>query len=176
MAAGNGERDARQLSARDASAANALRHLLAAGQAYRVALARRYDVHVIDMTAMEIIGQSTRPLTQQQLALRLTLSPGTLTAIVDRLEAARFVERRRHPVDRRARLISLTPDGRDLVAFVDRHLSAALNAAGAAITDPGALGTAVEQIALRLEADIRTMAAGVRDQLRVVDDLPDPGR
>lgn len=168
MAAGNGEPDARQSGAHDASAANALRHLLAAGQAYRVALARRYDVHVIDMTAMEIIGQSTRPLTQQQLALRLALSPGTLTAIVDRLEAARFVERRRHPVDRRARLISLTPDGRALVASVDRHLSAALSAA-----DPGDLGTAVEQIALRLEDDIRSVAAGIRDQLRVVDDLSD---
>jgi DNA-binding MarR family transcriptional regulator len=46
---------------------------------------------------------------------RLQVHPTSVTSIVDRLEAAGLVVRRRHPEDGRAVLAEITPRGRDLV-------------------------------------------------------------
>ena len=41
------------------------------------------------------------------------------TIIVDKLEQLGFVERRPHPSDRRSKVVSLTPAGRDAAALAD---------------------------------------------------------
>ena len=46
---------------------------------------------------------------------RLQVHPTSVTSIVDRLESAGLVERRRHPADGRAVLAGITPSGRTLV-------------------------------------------------------------
>ena len=46
---------------------------------------------------------------------RLQVHPTSITSIIDRLEAAGLVVRRRHPDDGRAVLAEITPAGRDLV-------------------------------------------------------------
>ncbi|MEU7889991.1 MarR family transcriptional regulator [Microbispora bryophytorum] len=51
------------------------------------------------------------PMTQQHLGQRLGIDRTTVVAVVDGLEQAGFVERRRSPADRRAYLLTLTPDG-----------------------------------------------------------------
>lgn len=55
--------------------------------------------------------QRLGPSTQQALAAALEVSPRNVTGLVDAVEAAGFVERRPHPHDRRATLVTLTERG-----------------------------------------------------------------
>jgi DNA-binding MarR family transcriptional regulator len=52
------------------------------------------------------------PLSQQGLGERMAVDRTTIVAIVDRLEDAGYVERRRNPDDRRAYALEITPAGR----------------------------------------------------------------
>jgi DNA-binding MarR family transcriptional regulator len=56
------------------------------------------------------------PLSQQRLAERQGVDRTTMVAVVDELERAGAVERRRHPRDRRAYALHLTPAGRRLLS------------------------------------------------------------
>ena len=51
------------------------------------------------------------PAIMRDLGTQLGTSPRNMTAIVDALEDARLVVRRRHPTDRRATVIELSPEG-----------------------------------------------------------------
>ena len=51
------------------------------------------------------------PCTQQALATALNVTPRNVTGLVDALEAGGFVDRRLHPNDRRATLVTLTELG-----------------------------------------------------------------
>jgi DNA-binding MarR family transcriptional regulator len=51
------------------------------------------------------------PAIMRDLSTQLGTSPRNMTAIVDALEDAHLVVRRRHPTDRRATLIELSPQG-----------------------------------------------------------------
>ncbi|WP_166348413.1 MarR family winged helix-turn-helix transcriptional regulator [Phytoactinopolyspora limicola] len=55
------------------------------------------------------------PTTQRQLADSLQCTPRNVTGLVDALDALGLVERQRHPSDRRAVLVALTPTGRRTV-------------------------------------------------------------
>ena len=56
---------------------------------------------------------------------RLQVHPTSVTSIVDRLEAAGLVCRRRHPEDGRAVLAEITPHGRELVEAATADLVSA---------------------------------------------------
>src|SRR5436309_9141602 len=58
------------------------------------------------------------PLPVNTIGRKVQLTSGSITAAVDRLEAQRFVERRAHRTDRRARVVHLTPEGKRLIAGV----------------------------------------------------------
>jgi DNA-binding MarR family transcriptional regulator len=51
------------------------------------------------------------PAIMRNLGTQLGVSPRNMTAIVDGLEEAQLVIRRRHPTDRRATLVELSPNG-----------------------------------------------------------------
>ena len=51
------------------------------------------------------------PAIMRDLGTQLGASPRNMTAMVDALEDARLVVRRRHPTDRRATVIELSPEG-----------------------------------------------------------------
>jgi DNA-binding MarR family transcriptional regulator len=55
-------------------------------------------------------------LTQRELSQILECTPRNVTGLVDALENAGFVARGRHPTDRRAVLVALTPSGESLAA------------------------------------------------------------
>jgi DNA-binding MarR family transcriptional regulator len=57
---------------------------------------------------------------QAEIAQRLGLDRTVMTRLVDELEEAGLVERKAVPADRRARLVVITPSGRDRL----RHVSA----------------------------------------------------
>lgn len=60
-----------------------------------------------------------------ELGKRVELDSATLTGILDRLEAARLVERRGNPDDRRSIKIHLTGEGRKLGVEVTRRIQEA---------------------------------------------------
>jgi DNA-binding MarR family transcriptional regulator len=64
-----------------------------------------------------------QPMTLAQLAEAHGVDRPYATIIVDKLETLGFVERRPHPSDRRSKVVSLTPAGREAAARADRILS-----------------------------------------------------
>ncbi|QBI21976.1 MarR family transcriptional regulator [Egibacter rhizosphaerae] len=56
------------------------------------------------------------PSTQRALSEALRCTPRNVTGLVDALEAAGLVRREPHPEDRRAMLVTLTPQGEKLLA------------------------------------------------------------
>jgi DNA-binding MarR family transcriptional regulator len=73
------------------------------------AFARRAGIVPADLHALEEL-QFSGGMTPGQLGHRLQLTSGSVTALVDRLERQGLVERRPHPTDRRAIVITLTPE------------------------------------------------------------------
>jgi DNA-binding MarR family transcriptional regulator len=63
------------------------------------------------------------PMTLAQLAEAHGVDRPYATIIVDKLAALGFVERRPHPTDRRSKLVSLTPAGREAATVAERILS-----------------------------------------------------
>ncbi len=77
-----------------------------AGEAVRLSqvFADRHDLHVTDLTALLAVMGGERagePLTPGRLGEHLGLSSGATTAVIDRLERADHVRRRRDGRDRR---------------------------------------------------------------------------
>jgi DNA-binding MarR family transcriptional regulator len=60
-----------------------------------------------------------RPMTLAQLADAHGVDRPYATIIVDKLEHLGFVERKPHPSDRRSKVVSLTPAGRDAAALAE---------------------------------------------------------
>ncbi len=60
------------------------------------------------------------PSTQQALSTALKVTPRNVTGLVDALEADGFVDRRPHPSDRRATLVTLTELGTKTTAEMSR--------------------------------------------------------
>ena len=69
---------------------------------------------------------ATRPVSMRVLARLSHLDPSNLTAVVDKLEARGFVERRDSANDRRAKELVITPAGQETVAALRRALDADL--------------------------------------------------
>jgi DNA-binding MarR family transcriptional regulator len=90
-------------------------------------LRRRIDqrAHAIGLTSaqwrvLSVIARAEfrnePPPNQAMLAEQMDLEPITLSRLIDRMEAARLIERRRDPADRRAHRVYLQEAARPLVA------------------------------------------------------------
>jgi DNA-binding MarR family transcriptional regulator len=60
------------------------------------------------------------PVPQRVLAQSLKVTARAITGLVDALEAQGLVTREAHPTDRRATLVTLTPEGQTVVAQLKR--------------------------------------------------------
>jgi len=96
------------------------------------------------LTVLEAEG----PLSQRRLAERQGIDRTTMVAVVDELERAGAVERRKDPADRRANALHVTSEGRRLLA----RAREAVAGAEAAFLAP--LAPAEQQ---RLRAALRTL-------------------
>jgi DNA-binding MarR family transcriptional regulator len=78
---------------------------------------RRLAEHGLTPARAEVIWllHHGGPRTQRELSQALKCTPRNVTGLVDALEAAGFVARSAHPTDRRATVVSLTPQGTTLV-------------------------------------------------------------
>lgn len=54
----------------------------------------------------------------KELAVKLDHTTGSITALVDRMEKVGYLERRKHPTDRRSQTLHLTDTGNDVVQQV----------------------------------------------------------
>ena len=64
----------------------------------------------------------TRPMTLAEIADAHGVDRPYATIIVDKLETLGFVERHPHPSDRRSKIVSLTPAGREAAATAEQIL------------------------------------------------------
>jgi DNA-binding MarR family transcriptional regulator len=60
------------------------------------------------------LRELTGPTTMGELAGRMSCEPSNATAVIDNLERHELVQRRPHPTDRRAKQLTLTPEGAKL--------------------------------------------------------------
>ena len=70
-------------------------------------LCRRVGVSRSDYNALEALDEHG-PLTPSELGTMLTLTSGSVTALIDRLEKLGWASRNRHPDDRRKVIVALT--------------------------------------------------------------------
>jgi DNA-binding MarR family transcriptional regulator len=81
----------------------------------------RYNLSLAQVLCLKLLI-SSGPLTSSELARRMYLSHGTITWMVDRLEAGGLVIRSRDDVDRRRVTVSVTDKGRHTVEKVPLSL------------------------------------------------------
>ncbi len=77
---------------------------------YAVATAKRMGLEASELAALEHL-QAAGPMMLGRLGERLSMSPGAVTALVDRLERKGYVERIPNPKDRRSALVRETEAG-----------------------------------------------------------------
>ncbi len=101
-------------------------HLLLndAARAIRRQFQRRAADHGLSPAQWRLVGITLRegPLTQVTLAERLEVEPMSVSRLVDRLQAAGWVERAPHPGDRRAHLVQATDRARAIAPALRREI------------------------------------------------------
>ncbi len=87
---------------------------------------RLTDLNLTAVQAMVLnfLGQQEM-VTSKELGERTGLDSATLTGVLDRLETSGLIERQRHPKDRRAICIGLTPNSRTMVPRIQERLDEA---------------------------------------------------
>jgi DNA-binding MarR family transcriptional regulator len=98
------------------------------------ALLTPLQLDVMQFGALTVLA-SVGPLSQQALAALIGCDRTTMVAIVDRLEASRYVKRQRNPQDRRAYALEITDRGSktqaeaaDLMVSLENEFLAPLSA------------------------------------------------
>jgi DNA-binding MarR family transcriptional regulator len=112
----------------------ATRRLDVALSSLRAALAREAGISVPELLALENLDADGE-LGPSELARKLQLSTGAVTALVDRLEASGHAARTAHPSDRRRVVVTRTAKaGQELageIAPLERELGALVETLGA---------------------------------------------
>jgi DNA-binding MarR family transcriptional regulator len=85
-------------------------------------LARELDFSPVQLHSLRLLEPGVET-PMRALAQQLFCDPSNVTGIVDRLEARGLIERRGSELDRRVKIISLTPEGQRVRADVVERLS-----------------------------------------------------
>ena len=96
-------------------------------------------------------------LRQTDLGDRLVVRPASVTGVVDRLQRLGLVDRAASNTDHRAKIVSLTDSGRDLVARVLQHHPAQMRRVLDGLNDPEQ--TQLQRLLDRLSSHLETLAA-----------------
>ncbi len=116
--------------------ARLIRGLVIATEKSRAQTARSLGHSSNEVAALLLVGVDG-PITPNDLATRLTLTTGSVTALLDRLQDANLVRRDPNPDDRRSILVSPTESGTKMVeSMIDSFDRVVHNAAkSAAVKD-----------------------------------------
>lgn len=104
----------------------ALRNLDLAIDRVRSSFARRYRITINDSLVVSHLSANERRMRPSELAARILVTSGTLTPMLDRLEAAGFVRREPNPGDRRSVHVVLTDEGERAAVEYQEHFHAAI--------------------------------------------------
>lgn len=84
--------------------------LMQSNERVRSGVARQLQIGSTDLRALYLID-AHYARTPKDLAEQLDITTGSVTPLLDRLEAAGFIERRPNPTDRRSMVLQVTPAG-----------------------------------------------------------------
>ena len=131
-----------------------LRRMIRAVDLYSKELAQRYTLTGPQLVCLRVIERSEE-ITPSQIAGEVSLSQATITGILDRLEARGCLIRTRHQKDRRRVMVSLTDEGRRLVAAVPSPLHERFARRLAQLPDQerGHIDAVLQRIVQMMEAD-----------------------
>ena len=79
-----------------------------------------FDITLPRFDLMAQLDRAPRGMTLGELSQRMMVSNGNVTGLVDRLVEQKMIDRRPSPTDRRAMLVSLTPEGRKAFRMMAR--------------------------------------------------------
>jgi DNA-binding MarR family transcriptional regulator len=94
----------------------ALRRIIHAVDLHSAALMQTVGLSAPQIFALQTLAHAGQAMAAGELAMRMDLTQGTLSTILDRLERKQLVRRNRGQDDRRKVLISLTPAGSQVLA------------------------------------------------------------
>lgn len=115
-------------------------------------IAAALGVHRSDLRCLNILEKG--PYSTTEIGRRTGLTSGSITALVDRLERAGFVERQRSKTDRRSVLVGITEESYPRIRALYGQLGAAVRARFDDVDDNG----------LRAAAEVlRTFATACED-------------
>lgn len=141
--------------------AHQVRDLIVAGEEYRFVFARRAGIGLTDASALGHLFHRG-PQSPSQIAALLNLTPASVTALADRLDAAGYLSRTPHPRDRRQSVLALTPAGTELMndsfaAFTADIDEALVDEPADRLQDTGLL---LERVALGLRTQVASSRHG----------------
>ncbi len=130
----------------------AAREIYAAVDLVEANIAAALGIHRSDLRCLNILENG--PYTTTEIGRRMGLTSGSVTALVDRLERAGFVERQRSKTDRRSVLVGITKESFPRIAALYELVGGGVRARFESVDDEG----------LKAAAEIlRTFAAGCAD-------------
>ena len=92
------------------------------------------DLCLSDFAILEtLLNRGQQPV--NTIGQRINLTSGAVTTAVDRLEARGFVVRQLDPTDRRARIVTLTPQGRETIGAIFGQHKKAMDQVARGLTD-----------------------------------------
>ncbi|SDS35220.1 MarR family winged helix-turn-helix transcriptional regulator [Pseudomonas oryzae] len=112
----------------------ALRRLQQAGEVHAKRLARFGGLTPMQLLILQVLAAEPR-LTASALSGRVSLSPATLSGMLDRLEERGLLLRQRDPVDRRRQCLLLSEAGQALLQAAPSLLPPAFKRAFAALPE-----------------------------------------
>lgn len=125
----------------------AVRALIVGSEQYRHAIADHFGMGVTETMALSRLS-TLGTLSASELAVELGVTPSTVTALVDRLEAGNFVQRSPHPTDRRKTVIAVSSAGQALLDSSEQRLVSVFQAV--ADQDVAGMIAALNEVATEL--------------------------
>ena len=133
-------------------------------EALVAAMARRHGLSHAALNALAVTEGNAGPLPAGELSARMHITSGTMTGVLDTLEANGYLRRQPDPADRRRVLVDLTPAGQGVLDRLLPEVQQAVTAVMGTLDDQ-ALHTLLDHLAV------------VRQALATAPvDLPPPAR
>ena len=109
-----------------------------------------HGVTPIQYAVLKVLS-GTEAMSGVAIGERLVLDSASITGVLDRLEGAGLVERRRHPTDRRTQLVAATPRATGMIPQLD----AAMDRLNREAASPSGAGDAAFRNRLRRLGDAK---------------------
>jgi len=139
--------------------------LIASGQTFRSVRGKELRLGPSDLDALDHL-YNDGSMAPKDLSALIGVTSGTMTALLDRVEKAGFLKRARHPDDRRALLIHLTPAGDHAMQWLYEQFDTAVRDSLARVSglDVAGLEKAVSELRKSLDFDPEEARPGGRGQ------------